>query len=402
MKTFNDWYELAKEYYEAHGDLNVPCDYVASDGSKLAYWLIKMRGRHAHNPSYKGVLSPEQAKMLEEICIEWKFEREDDYSIENCRTVEDFKRHRELYLLGTFSDTPLYDAVLDAYGESPSIYAVAKKYGVKTQTVRKILITAGLYSSDTQRKIQELFDAGLSIIEIATKLKKSASVVDSYLPITIAYGRASAHKEQASEVDDSPEEAELITKELVERVADDYVAGESLRSLSKRYEFSKRKIVKLLITAGVYSSERSDEIHDLIDAGKTPVEIAEILGLTVPAVNTYLPYKYAAYNTGGGSVYVEHGKKYRRKVKARQELQKARGTPEFKKKVHDNILLFEGSYVKIGDYKDYYKLEGDTLYFRYYGTLSWEEIESALDGGECSPVIHGLFELIGVLEGGTA
>ena len=214
MKTFNEWYKLAKQYYDVHGDLNVPYDYIAPDGSKLAYWLAKMRGRHAGIPSYGGVISPKQAKMLEEICIEWKFEREDDYSIENCRTVEDFKRHRELYLLGTFSDTPLYDAVLDAYGESPSIYAVAKKYGVKTQTVRKILITAGLYSSDTQRKIQELFDAGLSIIEIATKLKKSAGVVDSYLPITIAYGRASTYKEQASEVDDSPEEAELITKEV--------------------------------------------------------------------------------------------------------------------------------------------------------------------------------------------
>ena len=36
-------YRNAKQYYEKHGDLNVPKDYVCEDGCKLYVWLANQR-----------------------------------------------------------------------------------------------------------------------------------------------------------------------------------------------------------------------------------------------------------------------------------------------------------------------------------------------------------------------
>ncbi|MBR6873994.1 MAG: hypothetical protein IKN17_10880 [Ruminococcus sp.] len=48
--------------------------------------------------------------------------------------------------------------------------------------VRKILITAGVYSNDLVRQIGELHKEGKSISEIAALLKMTKANVNSYLP----------------------------------------------------------------------------------------------------------------------------------------------------------------------------------------------------------------------------
>ncbi len=58
-------YELAKEYYECHGDLNIPKDYIIN-GVKLGIWLSNIKIKYS-----LGKLSKEQINKLESIGIIW-------------------------------------------------------------------------------------------------------------------------------------------------------------------------------------------------------------------------------------------------------------------------------------------------------------------------------------------
>ena len=74
------------------------------------------------------------------------------------------------------------NAVCEAYASGSSLRAVAKDLGISSMKVRKILITAGVYSNDLVRQIGELHKEGKSISEIAALLKMTKANVNSYLP----------------------------------------------------------------------------------------------------------------------------------------------------------------------------------------------------------------------------
>lgn len=73
------------------------------------------------------------------------------------------------------------------------------------------------------------------------------------------------------------------------------------KAIAKRLKISEQKVRKILITAGAWSSARSEKIQELQKAGKSLDEIAETLGITRNAVISYLPYdrgmKNAEYPT---------------------------------------------------------------------------------------------------------
>lgn len=259
--------------------------------------------------------------MLEEIDMVWNVNAIKDYSIENCKTKEDFERHRELYLEGAFAETCLFDAVLDEYSCNSSIYSLSKKYGVKTQAVRKILITAGLYTSEKQQEIMKLYEQGLSLKEISKKLSISKPTVDSYLPLYAKWGKSEVHKGIAIE-DSKFEKAKELTQELIDEVDYDYRSGYSIDELMKNYGFSKRKILKILVTSGTYSTPRVREIENLIRQGKNPRQIADVLNITESMVNTYIPYKRSAYNTGEPTKNAVYSKNYRTRKKKRNIIKK--------------------------------------------------------------------------------
>ncbi len=69
-------YDAAKEYYRAHGDLDVPIDYVSRNGVKLGVWLNNMRNaKSGKNVNYR--LTEEQSEALEKIGMVWtpKYDR---------------------------------------------------------------------------------------------------------------------------------------------------------------------------------------------------------------------------------------------------------------------------------------------------------------------------------------
>lgn len=117
-------------------------------------------------------------------------------------------------------------------------------------------------------------------------------------------------------------DADKIMKELIAAVSESYEQNKELKTTANEFGMSALKIRKLLITAGVYKNELSDEINNLYDQGKTLVQIMEITGLKKSSINGYLPYTKAVYKPEKISRNAERIKVYRNRQKAVLKLQK--------------------------------------------------------------------------------
>lgn len=67
IMTFDEWFELAKEYKEKHGNLLVPSKYVTETGKSLGKWIVSQRQNYD-----MGKLSIDKIKKLESIGMVWK------------------------------------------------------------------------------------------------------------------------------------------------------------------------------------------------------------------------------------------------------------------------------------------------------------------------------------------
>lgn len=76
----------------------------------------------------------------------------------------------------------LMTSVLRLHEQGLSLKAIARQLKVSEQKVRKILITAGAWSSPTSRKVADLQAAGKSLDEIAAALGITRNAVLSYTP----------------------------------------------------------------------------------------------------------------------------------------------------------------------------------------------------------------------------
>lgn len=84
------------------------------------------------------------------------------------------------------------DAVAEAFGTYddredktfPGLNAVATEFGITALKVRKLLITAGVYSTHLSRLVLELYDGGAKLDQIMKITGLSRASVHSYLPYT--------------------------------------------------------------------------------------------------------------------------------------------------------------------------------------------------------------------------
>ncbi|MCI7792247.1 MAG: plasmid pRiA4b ORF-3 family protein, partial [Lachnospiraceae bacterium] len=74
------------------------------------------------------------------------------------------------------------ESVIASYAINHSILETAKETGISTVKVRKILITEGLWESDTSLKIGDLLKRGMTTEEIADTLYMSVKNVQAYMP----------------------------------------------------------------------------------------------------------------------------------------------------------------------------------------------------------------------------
>ena len=70
-RQWNEKYELAKNYYEIHGDLNVPLSYCVND-VKLGRWISNIRSKRKHPESNGMALSQDRIRQLDNIGMNWK------------------------------------------------------------------------------------------------------------------------------------------------------------------------------------------------------------------------------------------------------------------------------------------------------------------------------------------
>ena len=95
----------------------------------------------------------------------------------------------------------------------------------------------------------------------------------------------------------------------------------SLRGVCDEFSISIPKARKLLITAGVYSTEKSRMVAVLSAQGKSVEEIVLLTDLSRSSVSSYLPYQTFSYNMDECSRHAEDSRKYRERRKAVEELQ---------------------------------------------------------------------------------
>lgn len=74
-----------------------------------------------------------------------------------------------------------------------------------------------------------------------------------------------------------------------------YSRSGSIKGTHKLTGYGEGLIRKVLITEGLWSSPRAEEVQELHRQGLTEAEISERLGLSVSAVNSYLPYSKGTY-----------------------------------------------------------------------------------------------------------
>ena len=87
-----------------------------------------------------------------------------------------------------------YDDRRDRPADAPSINYVAQEMGLSRYKVRKILVTAGFYSTAESREIQRLRDRGYTLEEISSRTGLTPNTINSLLP----YGRGTYNLDNPS------------------------------------------------------------------------------------------------------------------------------------------------------------------------------------------------------------
>ena len=76
----------------------------------------------------------------------------------------------------------IYNQIVKAYDECPSVQAISLVLGVSKMTVQRVLITEGLWESKRSREIVDLAKQGKTAEQIATELYLSLKCVQNYMP----------------------------------------------------------------------------------------------------------------------------------------------------------------------------------------------------------------------------
>lgn len=76
----------------------------------------------------------------------------------------------------------LYNKIIEFYAKTNSVKKTAEELKVSVIKVRRVLITEGLWSSETSRKIGQLYAQGMTVKEIAEMLHYTEKNVQAFLP----------------------------------------------------------------------------------------------------------------------------------------------------------------------------------------------------------------------------
>lgn len=113
---------------------------------------------------------------------------------------------------------------------------------------------------------------------------------------------------------------DAIQGDLICLAVNEYNRSENVRAVAKTIGISPMKVRKLLITAGAYKTELSEEIASLYAEGISINDIAVLLNMSFASVSSYLPYNHAAYKLPDRSVNADSAARARSRKKAKDVL----------------------------------------------------------------------------------
>lgn len=97
-----------------------------------------------------------------------------------------------------------------------------------------------------------------------------------------------------------PKKRETVIKEKsleVDEMIKNFTVGMSTGEIAKVGNISVNKVIKILVTEGVYQSDVYDRIKNLRMKGKSEIEIADEVGINLKTLNNYSPYKKGVYKS---------------------------------------------------------------------------------------------------------
>ena len=164
--------------------------------------------------------------------------------------------------------------------------------------------------------------------------------------------------------------SEIIMQELLNAVKDCYYSSDrkdsnSLRHVAEEFDFTHLKARKLLITAGVYHTDISDQVNQLKKDGKKIPEIMAITGLKRASVHSYLPYTKMVYNANELSMNAERIRKYREREHTLKKIADAieNESPFINDIVWTALIVFESYLFRtVRDLKFKYKIIGQEIF----------------------------------------
>lgn len=140
--------------------------------------------------------------------------------------------------------------------------------------------------------------------------------------------------------------------------------GISLRQVSEEFGITLMKTRKILITAGVYHTEISEQINSMREQGMSIPEIMKATDLSKSSVNSYLPYTKMIYNVEELSLYAERCRMYRKRKRAVEQLQICKETSLecVEKYLWSTIEIFSGySFTTVKGLRFRYGVNGNEI-----------------------------------------
>ena len=124
------------------------------------------------------------------------------------------------------------------------------------------------------------------------------------------------------------------------------------------------KTRKILITAGVYHTEISDQINSLWEDNWSISDIMKETGLSRSSVHSYLPYTKVIYNAEELSLYARRCRTYRKRKLAVKKLQSCMGESIeiLEETLWNMIKVFSGYFFETSEGERFcYSVSGDEI-----------------------------------------
>lgn len=160
---------------------------------------------------------------------------------------------------------------------------------------------------------------------------------------------------------------EKVMEQFTNCIVDAYRTGtdnNSLRKISEQFGITLMKTRKILITAGVYHTEISDQINSLWEDNWSISDIMKETGLSRSSVHSYLPYTKVIYNAEELSLYARRCRTYRKRKQAVQKLQSCMGGSMeiLEEALWNTIKVFSGYFFETAEGERFcYNVSGDEI-----------------------------------------